>query len=103
MGELAELTLTDVCEVSYLTANGVRLLRVEADPIRCRFILRDDARATALREKFVHNYELKAIWSKRRLLARAIDLARSTPSGIVTARDLAIAADADAAAKAAAR
>ena len=82
-----ELRVSDLGFAAYCAANGVRLVRVEALGERAVFVFDiSPHRADVLRGAFARDHRARTLLNKRRSLVRAINQARSSPTGVLEAR-----------------
>jgi hypothetical protein len=81
------LVTSDIGEAAFLAVSGLRLARVEHGR-PSRFVFLDDGRGLALRERYVRDRFARRLFSKKRLMHHALQIAAASPTGVCTARDL---------------
>lgn len=90
MRDMKTVETSDTDAAAFLAASGYALLHVRATERRAAFVFRDSRRASGSRAlfEFYQSAHLRRMLAQRKILRRAVDLARSSPSKTCTAADL---------------
>jgi hypothetical protein len=83
-------TTTDADLAAFMIVNGLVFLRAEHSSPRSTFVLSDPrGQADSLRRQFIVDVNLRRVLAVRRGLINAVVIARTTPTAVCTATDLA--------------